>query len=325
VRAVIHHQFGEPTDVLDVADVAEPAPGAGEVLVRMVLSPIHNHDLWTVRGSYGVRPDLPARAGTEALGVVEQLGEGVTALAVGQRVVATSQLGVWAERFTAPAASLIPVPERLDDETAAQLAAMPFSALSLLQRLDLAAGETLVQNAANGAVGRLVAQFARARGIRVVGLVRRSSGIDELAEQGITDVVSTDAEGWEDRARALIGDAPARVGIDSVGGEAAGQVLSLLADGGRLVVFGAMAAPVMEIPSGPVIFRDLHIEGFWGAAVSKEMPAAERAELFSEIIARLLDGSVTLPVSATYSLADVRHGAAANFDAGRAGKVLLRP
>ncbi|MBK0330778.1 zinc-binding dehydrogenase [Brachybacterium sp. MASK1Z-5] len=325
MRAVTHQSFGEPTDVLDVTEVAEPSPGPGEVLVRMVLSPIHNHDLWTVRGTYGVKPELPARAGTEAVGVVEQLGEGVTQLVTGQRVVATSQLGVWAERFTAPAASLIPVPENLADEVAAQLAAMPFSAISLLERLDLEPGQTLVQNAANGAVGRLVAQFARARGINVVGLVRRSAGVEELAAQGITGVVATDEDGWEDRARALIGDSTAPVGIDSVGGEAAGQVLSLLADGGRLVVFGAMAAPVMSIPSGPVIFRDLHIEGFWGAQVSKDMPADQRAELFGEIITRLLDGSVTLPVAATYSLEDVRDAAAANFDVGRVGKVLLRP
>ncbi|PWH06401.1 NADPH:quinone oxidoreductase [Brachybacterium endophyticum] len=325
MRAVTHQQFGEPTDVLELTEIPDPAPAAGEVLVRMVLSPIHNHDLWTVRGSYGVKPELPARAGTEALGVVEQLGEGVTQPAVGQRVVATSQLGVWAELFTAPADSLIPVPDGLDDETAAQLAAMPFSALSLLQQLDLAPGETLVQNAANGAVGRLISQFARARGVNVVGLVRRSSGVDELAEQGITGVVATDTEGWEERARALIGDAPARAGIDSVGGEAAGQVMSLLADGGKLVVFGAMAAPVMEIPSGPVIFRDLHIEGFWGATVSKEMPTEERSELFREIIGRLLEGSVTLPVEATYPIAEARQAAAANLEAGRTGKVLLRP
>src|SRR5690606_27877716 len=131
---------------------------------------------------------------------------------------------------------------------------------------------------------RLVAQFARARGYEVVGLVRRSEGVEELAAQGITGVVATDQEDWEQQARELIGDKRAVAGIDSVGGEAAGQVLTLLSDGGKLVVFGAMAAPTMALPSGPIIFRDLHVEGFWGAVVSTTMPADQRKRLITEII-----------------------------------------
>ncbi|MBM3717143.1 MAG: NADPH:quinone oxidoreductase, partial [Actinobacteria bacterium] len=86
MRAIIHHEFGEPADVLAVEEVATPEPGPGEVRVRVTLSPIHNHDLWTVRGTYGYKPELPARAGTEAVGVVDALGDGVEGLTVGQRV-----------------------------------------------------------------------------------------------------------------------------------------------------------------------------------------------------------------------------------------------
>ena len=98
-----------------------------------LLSPIHNHDLWTVRGTYGFKPELPAQAGTEALGVVDALGDGVDQLTVGQRVVTGGTFGVWAEYFVARAAGLIPVPEALPDEAAAQLVSMPFSAISLLR------------------------------------------------------------------------------------------------------------------------------------------------------------------------------------------------
>lgn len=325
MRSVSYDHFGEPADVLTTLEVDAPSPAAGEVLLRLTLSPIHHHDLWTIRGTYGVRPELPAIPGSEAVAVVEQLGEGVDSVAVGDRVAATATPGTWAELFLAPAASLLPLPAELPDEAAAQLVAMPFSALSLLEHLDLAPGEVLVQNAATGAVGRLVAQFARARDLRVISLVRRSSGIEELAAQGIGDVVATDQEDWEEQARALIGEAHVAAGLDSVGGEAAAQVLSLLGRGGRLVVFGAMGGTTMSLPSGPIIFRDLRVEGFWGAQVSASMSTGTRRRLIGEIITRLLAGEVTLPTAGTFGLDEVADAVAATLTAGRQGKVLLRP
>lgn len=325
MRAVVHHEFGEPTEVLTVEEVPVPQPGPGEVRVRTLLSPIHNHDLWTIRGTYGFKPDLPARAGTEAVGVVDALGEGVDSLEVGQRVATGGTFGVWAEFFTAKAAALIPVPEVLPDDVASQLVSMPFSAISLLDSLDLAEGDWLVQNAANGAVGRLVAQLAVGRGLRVVGLVRRAAGVDELKAQGIGDVVATDADDWRDQVRRITGGAPIRTGIDSVGGAASGDVLSLLAENGTLVVFGAMQSPIMEISSGDVIFKQATVKGFWGSTVSRTMAPEKRGGLFAELIGRISDGSLTLPVEATYGFDEARAASEANFVAGRGGKILLRP
>ena len=324
MRALIHHSFGDPAQVLGVEDVETPQPGPGEVLVRTVLSPIHNHDLWTVRGTYGFKPELPARAGTEAVGVVEAVGEGVTGFAAGQRVATGGSFGAWAEFFVAKAGALIPVPEGLSDEVAAQLVAMPFSAISLLDFLQLNEGDWLVQNAANGAVGRLLAQLAAARGINVIGLVRRSSGVQELASQGIERVAATDDEGWREQVAQLTGGAPIVVGVDSVGGQASGDVLSLLAENGTLMVFGAMASPTMQIGSGDVIFKQATVKGFWGSKVSATMPAAKRGELFGELLQRIGSGALTLPVEATYSFDDISAAAAANTEP-RVGKVLLRP
>ena len=325
MRTVSYDAFGDPAQVLGTIEVDLPAPGPGEATLRMLLSPIHHHDLWTIRGSYGVRPELPARPGSEAVGVIEAIGEGVTHVAIGDRVAASAVTGTWAERFTVPAASLVPLPDELPDEAAAQLVAMPFSAVSLLEQLALAPGEVLVQNAATGAVGRLVAQFARARGTRVISLVRRESGVAELAEQGIDDVVATDQGDWQSQPRALTGDAHVAAGLDSVGGEAAGQVMSLLGQGGRLVVFGAMGASTMALPSGPIIFRDLRVEGFWGAKVSAAMSPELRRTLIGEIVQRLLSGEVTLPVASVHGIDEVTDAVAATLTGGRRGKVLLRP
>ncbi|WP_168800626.1 zinc-binding dehydrogenase, partial [Cellulomonas telluris] len=184
----------------------------------------------------------------------------------------------------APARGLVPVPDGIDDEAASQLVSMPFSAIALLDSLDLSEGDWLVQNAANGAVGRLVAQLAAARGVHVLGLVRRADGVEELRAHGIGDVVATDDDGWRDRVAAIVGDAPVVAGVDSVGGAAAGDVVSLLAEGGVLVVFGAMDSPTLEISSGDVIFKQVTVKGFWGSKVFPAMDAAKRAALMGELV-----------------------------------------
>lgn len=325
MRAIVHHEFGEPSDVLAVEEVPLPEPGPGEVRVRMTLAPIHNHDLWTIRGTYGFKPELPSRAGTEAVGVVDALGEGVDGLAVGQRVASGGVFGSWSEYFVAKAKALVPLDDALPDEAASQLTLMPFSAISLLDSLELAEGEWFAQNAANGAVGRLVAQLAVARGIEVLGLVRREAGVTELAEQGIGDVVATDAPGWRDRVATIVGDAPIRFGVDSVGGDGTRQLVSLLADQGTLIAFGAMGEPDMRIPSGEVIFRRITVRGFWGSLVSAAMPREKRSALMHELSTGIRNGTLTLPAEATYSFDDVRQAADANAEAGRGGKILLKP
>lgn len=324
MRAITHNTFGNPADVLQVTEKEIPNPGPGQARIRVTLATIHNHDLWTVKGSYGFVPDLPAAAGTEAVGIVDALGEGVEGLQVGQRVASGTSFGIWAEYALVDASGLIPVPEQLSDESAAQLVAMPFSAISLLDFLDMKPGEWLIQNSANGAVGRMLAQLAESRGINVVGLVRRDAGVQELAAQNISGVVSTETPGWEKQVEEITGGASIAVALDSVGGSSASDLVKLLGEGGTLVSFGAMGNPIMEIPSGPVIFKHITVKGFWGSKVSREMPAEKKTQLFGELIARILDGTLTLPVDSTFDAADIVSAVRASSDPGRAGKVLIR-
>lgn len=324
MRAITHNTFGDPADVLQVTEKEIPTPGPGQVRIRVTLATIHNHDLWTVKGSYGFVPDLPAAAGTEAVGIVDALGEGVEGLQVGQRVASGTSFGIWAEYALVDASGLIPVPEQLSDESAAQLVAMPFSAISLLDFLDMKPGEWLIQNSANGAVGRMLAQLAESRGIHVVGLVRRDAGVQELAAQNISGVVSTETPGWEKQVEEITGGASIAVALDSVGGSSAADLVKLLGEGGTLVSFGAMGNPIMEIPSGPVIFKHITVKGFWGSKVSREMPAEKKTQLFGELIARILDGTLTLPVDSTFDAANIVSAVRASSEPGRAGKVLIR-
>lgn len=324
MRSALHHSFGDPADVIVPGDSPVPEPGAGQVRVRMILAPIHNHDLVTIRGVYGWKPALPAIGGSEGVGVVDAIGEGVEGLQVGQRVNCASGRGTWAEYFVASAKMALPLPDAIPDEVAAQLVAMPLSALMLLQFLQAEPGQWIVQNAANGAVGKTLAMLAAARGVRVLSLVRRDAGIDEMAALGIADVVSTAQADWRERARALLGDGGAQVAVDAVGGQASADLVSLLGDGGTLVPFGAMSGEPMRVPSGDVIFRHLVVRGFWGSKVSRAMAPADRHGLMAELVERAADGQLRLPVDSIHPLENAAQAVAASLRPGRGGKVLLR-
>ncbi len=324
MRSATFQRFGEPSEVLAPGDVPLPEPGPGEVRVRMRLAPIHNHDLVAIRGQYGWKPRLPAIGGSEAVGVVDALGDGVEGFVLGQRVNVASAQGTWAESFVASARMLVPIPDAIDDETAAQLVAMPLSALMLLESLDVQPGQWIVQNAANGAVGKTLAMLAAARGVHVLGLVRRQDAVAQLHAAGIEHALATGDEDWHAAARALLGEARARAAVDSVGGQASADLVSLLGEGGVLVAFGALSGEPMVVPSGDVIFRQLVVRGFWGSQASRAMPAARRRELVAELLQRAASGSLRLPVDAVYGLDEVAQAAAASLRPGRGGKVLLR-
>lgn len=324
MKSALHRQFGHPPEVLEAADSPIPQPGPGEVRIRMRLAPIHNHELWTVRGQYGYKPELPAIGGTEACGEVDALGEGVAGIAPGQRVAVAGVHGTWAEYFLAPAKVLVPVPDGIADEIAAQLVAMPLSALMLLESLAPSPGQWIAQNTANGAVGKTLALIAKARGIHVVNLVRSPAGVAEMEELGISHVVATQDEGWKKTARALTAGAPIVAAIDSIGGSASGDLLALLGDGGTLVSFGSMSGEPMQVSSGDLIFKQATIKGFWASRMGS-VNGKTRAELIGELIVLALDGTLRLPVEAIHDLVDIKAATTAALAGGRRGKVLLRP
>ena len=324
MRVVSIDQFGSPADIVSVGERPLPEPQPGEVRVRMTLSPIHNHDLAILRGLYGYRPTLPAVPGTEALGRVEALGDGVTALRLGQRVATASTNGVWADSFVAPAAKLVPVPDALPDEAACQLLAMPLSALMLLEDLKLDSGQWMVQNAANGAVGKTLATLAQTRGIQVVNLVRRDAALADLAEAGIAGGISTEHEGWQQRIATLTGGAPLVRAVESIGGDAAQQLMSVLAENGELVSFGSLTFEPLLIGAEHLIFKQTVVKGYWASKRLAATPPAELARMIGELVRRVATGTLKLPVDAVFDLAQAAQAMAAAERVGRSGKVLLR-
>lgn len=323
MRAVTYSSFGDPASVLEVTERPMPEPGPGQVRVKMTRAAIHNHDLWTIRGSYGTRPPLPAVAGSEGAGVVDALGEGVTNVKVGARVAGFA-LGTWSEYFLTHAAGLVPLPDAIGDETGCQLVAMPLSAMALVDTYGVPAPDCIVQNAANGAVGKTLALIAKSRGLNVIHLVRSAAGVAELEKHGISGAISTADEDWRKQVKARAGEGKIRAAIDSIGGKASGDICSLLAPGGKLVAFGSMSGEPMQVDSGAFIFKQITLEGFW---LSKQnaVPPEKWGAMVGELVKLAAAGTLDLPVAGVYGLAEAKEAANASGVAGRAGKVLFRP
>lgn len=324
MRSALYHHFGEPSNVLSLGDSPIPEPAINEVRIKTILAPIHNHDLSTVRGTYGYKPSLPAIGGSEAVGIIDAVGKKVKSLKVGQRVSVANVHNTWADYFIAPKHLVFPIPDSLDDETAAQLIAMPLSALMLLEFLDLKYGEWVIYNAANGAVGKNLALLARERGINTINIVRRGDAKDELKKLGIENAVSTDDDNWQAQVKAITGNQPITAAIDSVGGEASGELLSLLGKGGTIVAFSALSGKPMALNSGQLIFKEAAAKGFWGTQTSTSMPVDRKRRLINELIERATSGKLHLPVAATYDLSEVTKAVSKDVQSGKNGKVLLK-
>jgi NADPH2:quinone reductase len=323
MRAITYASFGDPAAVLEVSERPLPEPAAGGVRVKMTRAAIHNHDLWTIRGSYGVRPPLPATAGSEAAGVVDAVGEGVTNVKPGDRV-ASFALGTWAEYFVTAAAGLLPLPDAISDDAGCQLVAMPLSAMALLDTYGVDAPDFIAQNAANGAVGKTLAKLGKARGKNVVNLVRSDAAVEELAKHGIEGAISTAHPEWRARVKAVVGEGKIRAAIDSIGGKASGDLAMLLAPGGKLVAFGSMSGEPMHLDTGPFIFKQVTLEGFWLSKQNQPPPSSWRA-MVGELVKLAATGVLDLPVSKVYPLADAKEAAIAAVSASRGGKVVFSP
>lgn len=324
MRTASYNSYGKPSDVLSIVDNPIPEPAPNEVRVKTILASIHNHDLVTIRGQYGDKPDLPAIAGSEALGVIDAIGTDVEGFEVGQRVAAASVKGTWAEYFTAPAKMVFPVPDELEDEMAAQLIAMPLSALMLLEFLEVKPGQWAILNAANGAVGKSFAMLATARGVNSISIVRRPEAADALRQLGIEHVVDSSQSDWMDKVRSIVGDASISAAADSIGGEASNDLLTLLGSGGTLVSFGVMAGQPMTLNPSNLIFKEAVIKGFWGSKTSREMSLENKHRLINELKDRVISGQLSLPVEAIYDLEDITTAVSGKVQKNKQGKVLLR-
>ncbi len=119
MHAAAFGSFGSPAEELHDVEVQILEPEAGQVRIKLILSPVHNHDLLLIRGEYGYRPELPMIAGSEGLGTIDKIGPGVTGMRVGERVAVSDVAGVWADYFIVEADKIIAIPDKVPDVLAA--------------------------------------------------------------------------------------------------------------------------------------------------------------------------------------------------------------
>jgi len=191
--------------------------------------------------------------------------------------------------------------------------------------VDLNPGDWIVQNAANSAVGRHVIRFARARGLRSVNVVRRESLIGELKAHG-GDVVVVDGDDLAARVRRETGaEAPIRLAIDAIGGTATQRLADCLSDGGVVVNYGFLSGEACRITPHQAIIHGITLKGFWLVKVMQSLSRDEIEALYAEMAGAFMDGTLEVPVEASYGLADAKTALAHAWKAGRDGKIVFTP
>ncbi len=322
-KAICHHEFGQPLDVLRLENVQQAEPQIGEVRVRLLAATINPSDYGMIGGSYGRLRELPAVAGREGVGVVEAIGRGVTSVGVGARV-RFPEAGAWQETACMAADDVLLVPADVSIEQAAFSFINPPTAYCLLQKIvDLAPGSWVLQNAGNSAVGLAVIQIARVLGFKTISQVRREELIAPLKALGADHVV-IEGSGWSKQVNELTGGEPIQLALNSIGGASASDQIKALGEGGTQVTFGAMVADLVRFPTRFLIFNDVRLVGFWWDQWSQKAGAQGLNQVMSAVYAMMRDGTLKLPVEATYSFAE--YEAAIKHDQQpRFGKVLLKP
>jgi NADPH2:quinone reductase len=324
MRAVLIKSFGNPEDVVHLGEVKVPEAAKGELRIKLLKSPIHNHDLAIIRGAYGYKPELPAVPGSEALGLVDAVGEGVEGFKIGQKVAVPAGYRMWAEFFTAPAKIAVPVPPGMSDDIACQLLAMPLNSYLLFEALDTKPGDWIIQTASNGAVGRVVVQLAKNRKVNVISLIRRNDGIDEMKSLGAEHVLSTEDSSWSAQVKRITAGAPIKGAIDSVSGPITLPLANLVAPGGVFLSFGAMSQKPIVIDPSALIFGGITVRGFWGATWVQQASAADRHRVLGDVIRLVAEGTIVLGVEAEYDLANIKEAVVRSDQPGRIGKVVLK-
>ncbi|MFZ1410745.1 MAG: zinc-dependent alcohol dehydrogenase family protein [Micropruina sp.] len=328
MKAIVFDRFGPPAEVLSVRDVPTPVPGRGEVLVRMLASPLNPSDLLYVAGEYGSRrPQLPATPGFEGVGVVEASGGGGLGwLRRGQRVaVFNDGIGNWAEYTVVKALQVIPVPAQLPDEQAATMLVNPATALAMTRAvLRVPSGEWLLQSAAGGELGKMVVRLGHRYGFRTIGVVRRREQVDELTRLGANAVVVEGDGAIDEQVRALTGGLGVPYAIDAVGGTTGSAVISSLADRGRCLVYGGLAAQPVVVDPARLVFGAITVEGFYLPHWLRRRPLPAQLRHLSRVARLIQAGTLHTHVAARYPLSQITDAVQHATSKGKGGKVLLQ-
>lgn len=269
MRAVAVKESGAAPEIVEIP---VPAPGPGEVLVKMEATPINPSDLAFVSGNYEIKKPFPAVPGFEGCGTVVAAGKGLLPkLWLGKKVsCAASPMhnGSWAEYMVTGAAMCVPLPGNITFDQGSMLFVNPLTAMAFFdihKKFARKQGSSLaiVNTAAASALGQMIVKMGKRKGIKVISIVRRKDQVDLLRSIGAEYVLDSSSKGFEKELEELSNKLNAKLIFDAVGGEMSPRLLKAVPNGSKLVIYARLSGNNSEFDPADVIFTGKQVEGFW--------------------------------------------------------------
>ncbi len=322
MKALVCKEFG-PTENLTLEEKDVPTPGKGEILLDIKAAGLNFPDVLTVQGKYQFKPELPFIPGAEVAGIVSAIGEGVTSRKVGDKVIATLQIGGFAEQCIANEHTSFGMGETMSFEQAAGFAiTYGTSYYALKQQAKIKPGETLLVLGAAGGVGIATIQIAKAMGVTVIAAASTEEKLDFACEAGADLRINYTTENLKDKVKELTGGKGVDVVYDPVGGDFSEQAFRAIAWDGRFLVIGFASGPIPKIPLNLCLLKGASLVGvFWGAWVARN--PMESRKNFDEIIEMIDGGQFSPLVTEVYPLSDYKAAFASITERRAKGKVIL--
>jgi len=318
---------GEPRDVLALADVGDPEPGPGQVLVRVLGAAANFPDVLMCRGGYQVRPPLPYTPGIELCGQVVAAGPGVTGYAAGDRIIGAPVMpyGAFAELALMNADTALPAPDGLDDaEAAAFFITYQTGWFGLHRRAHLAAGETLLVQAAAGGVGSGAVQLGKAAGARVIGVAGSPKKAEAVRALGADVVIDRLSQDFVEVVKEVTGGRGADVVYDSVGGDTYTRSTKCVAFEGRILVIGFAGGQIQSAALNHALIKNYSIVGLhWGLYQSKNPQLIK--DCHAQLTELVAQGAVRPLIGERLGLEEVPAGLQRLADGDTVGRIVVTP
>jgi len=322
MKAVVVRDYG-PVEKLDYADWPEPVAKGRQVVIDAEAIGVNFPDGLLVQGLYQMKPPTPFVPGMEVAGRVSAVGDKVTNLKVGDRVVALTTIGGYAEKVASDEATALKLPDGISNEDACALVCgYSTSHHALKQRGQLKSGETLCVLGAAGLTGLAAVQIGKAMGARVIAVASSDEKRAIAKASGADEVISYD--NLKDQLKDLTGGKGVDVAYDPVGGEAFDALSRSMAWNGRLLVIGFASGTIPKLPVNLTLVKGYSVVGvFWGAFTQKEPQVY--ADNMRELIGWYLAGKVKPVIDGVYPLAEASSVLARVLGRAAAGKLILKP
>jgi NADPH2:quinone reductase len=310
-------------DALTWKELPTPAPGAGEVLIRIEAASLNFPDLLIVQNKYQMKPPLPFVPGSEYAGVIEAVGDGVRGLAVGQRVACLSGTGGFGTHTLAKAALCMPLPPGFPAvDAAAFIMIYATSHHALMDRAQLKAGETVLVLGAAGGVGTAAIQIAKAAGAKVIAAASTDEKCALCSRIGADATINYSRDNLRDALKTLTDGKGPDVIYDPVGGDFAEPAFRSIAWRGRYLVVGFASGPIPSLPLNLALLKGASIVGvFWGDFARREPKA--NAAMMMELARWYAEGKVKPVIDRTMPMADLKAAYAHMGSRGVMGKLVM--